>query len=120
MCHVANADSNISEPSLVEYEKGKISDVTSLEKAKQAAKNDSLTLKRIEFLEKGLTEAILATNCRKAQIVMEKEKTKAAKAEFRQAWVKLNNYRNLTEKDMILDVGKARFREQTGCNWPKK
>ena len=91
-----------------------------LTKAKQAAKNDSLTLKRIEFLEKGLTEAILATNCRKAQIVMEKEKTKAAKAEFRQAWVKLNNYRNLTEKDMILDVGKARFREQTGCNWPKK
>ena len=91
-----------------------------LARARKAAAKDAITSKRIESLAKGLKEAELATLCRKAQIVMEKKKTKEAKAAFRKAWQNLNDFRNATEKDMILDVGKARFREQTGCRWPKK
>lgn len=91
-----------------------------LARARQAAGNDELTLKRIEFLEKGLTEASLAVACRAAQIKLEKEKSPANKAAFRKAWEKLNTFRNAAEPDLILDMGKVRFREQTGCRWPKK
>ena len=29
-------------------------------------------------------------------------------------------FRRSIENDFVLDVGKVRFREQTGCGWPKK
>ena len=70
--------------------------------------------------EKGLTEAELAVETRRAQIKMEKLKTQAAKQEFRKAWNKLNDYRKQIEGDMVIDTAKMRFREHTGLGWPKK
>ena len=88
--------------------------------AKKAASGDPLAAKRVEFLEQGLTEAELAVTCRRAQIELEKTKSPENRRAFRAAWEKLEHYRNSIENKFVLDVGKARFREQTGCGWPKK
>ena len=91
-----------------------------LARARKAAANDRECAARIEFLTKGLKEAELAVETRRAQIKMEKLNTPEAKKEFRSAWKKLNDYRKEIEGDMVIDTAKMRFREHTGLGWPKK
>ena len=91
-----------------------------LAKAAAAAKGDTLASARVEFLAKGLKEAKLAVEVRKAQIKMEQAKTPESKKAFRAAWEKMNNYRKAIEGDFVIDLGKLRFRESTGLRWPKK
>ena len=91
-----------------------------LAKAAAAAKGDATAAGRVEFLAKGLKEAKLAVEVRKAQIRMEQEKTPESKKAFRAAWEKMNNYRKEIEGDFVIDLGKLRFRESTGLRWPKK
>ena len=88
--------------------------------AKKAAASDPLALRRVEYLEKGLREAELTVDCRRAQKALEKAKTPENRKAFRQAWEKLEQCRKSIENDFVLDIGKVRFREQTGCGWPKK
>ena len=91
-----------------------------LAKAAAAAKGDAAAAGRVEFLAKGLQEATLAVEVRKAQIRMEQEKTPESKKAFRAAWEKMNHYRKAIEGDFVIDLGKLRFRESTGLRWPKK
>jgi len=91
-----------------------------MEKARKAAEKDPLSAARVEFLAKGLHEVELTVACRRAQLKMAAEKTPESKKAFRQAWEKLEQYRRSIENDFVLDIGKVRFREQTGCGWPKK
>ncbi|MBR7107742.1 MAG: DUF4838 domain-containing protein [Lentisphaeria bacterium] len=91
-----------------------------LAKAVKAAAKDKESAARVAFLVKGLKEAELAVAVRRAQIRMEKEKTPAAKAAFKAAWKKLNDYRREIEGDCVIDTGKMRFRENTGLRWPLK
>ena len=74
----------------------------------------------MEYLEKGLREAELTVACRRAQKALEKAKTPENRKAFRQAWEKLEQFRRSIENDFVLDIGKVRFHEQTGCGWPKK
>ena len=91
-----------------------------LDKARKAAAADPRSAARVEFLAKGLHEAELTVECRRAQLRMAAEKTPESKKAFRHAWEKLEQYRRSIENDFVLDIGKVRFREQTGCGWPKK
>ena len=88
--------------------------------AKKAAVSDPLALRRVEYLEKGLHEAELTVDCRRAQKALGKAETPENRKAFRQAWEKLEKFRKSIENDFVLDIGKVRFREQTGCGWPKK
>ena len=91
-----------------------------LQKIMNLAVMNGLASARVEFLAKGLKEAKLAVEVRKAQIRMEQEKTPESKKAFRAAWEKMNNYRKAIEGDFVIDLGKLRFRESTGLRWPKK
>ena len=91
-----------------------------LAEARKAASKDKECAARIAFLEKGLKEAELAVEARRAQIKMEKTKTGEARQEFRQAWKKLNDFRNEIEGDCVINVALMRFRENTGLGWPAK
>lgn len=91
-----------------------------LEQAREQAAGDALALRRIAFLEQGLTDAELTTATRAAQARLEAEDTEEHRAAFDDAFNRLVDYRAVMEAggDHPADLGYFAFREHHGSGWP--
>ena len=89
--------------------------------ARRQAGRDELALRRVSYLEQGLTDAELTTATRAAQVRMERDGNAENKAAFAAAFQRLAEYRTTVMEaggDHPANLGYFAFREQTGAGWP--
>lgn len=91
-----------------------------LEEARRQAEGDARTLRRVAFLDQGLTDAELTTATRAAQARLEAEETEEHRAAFEAAFNRLVEHRTMMEAsgDHAANLGYFAFREYHGSGWP--
>ena len=99
-----------------------------LDRAAERAKGNTLALKRIDFLRKGLRDAELSRNCRAAQkawqLAKAANKPHAERVKLRNKFLKefkiMTDFRASVESDLVCNFGHFALREQYSCGYPHK
>ncbi len=91
-----------------------------LDEARRQAGDDEKALRRVSYLEQGLTDAELTTAARAAQAVMEEDDNSANRDAFEEAFGRLVEHRAVMEAggDHPANLGMFALREQHGAGWP--
>ncbi len=89
-----------------------------LKAAGQAATGEPESLRRVEFLEKGLRDAYLTSRVRIAQKQMQDKPSAENRKEFTNAFQAMKQYRESIEKDNVCNYTHMVHWESYGANWP--